>query len=137
MTTINGITVQAPNIYRYDNYAIGVTAKVSSWDIFEQFREMFAKCRAGTTVRDVPGDKPTAFDHTEDSVLTVYCEFTHGNKAKDGYYLLLGFNYSDDPSAEGLGMIVYMDMFYIGSTSYYQEMLEVYDLEVVENDWNL
>lgn len=137
MTTIADITLQAPNVYRYNDYAIGVTAKVSSWDIFEQLRELFAKCRAGVTVVDVPGDKPVGFDHTEDSVNTVYVEFTHGNKAKDGYYLLTGFNYSDDPSAEGLNMIVYMNLFYIGSTSYYQEMLEAYDLEIVENDWNL
>lgn len=137
MTTIGEITLQAPSVYQYDNYSVRVVSKVSSWNIFEQLRELFAKVRAGTVVTDVPGSKPCGFDHTEDSVNTVYVEWTHGNKPKDGYYLLQGFNYSEDETAQGLSMIVYMDLFYLGSTTYYQEMLEVFDLETLENDWEL
>lgn len=137
MTTIDDITLQAPSVYTYDDYTIRIVAKVSSWTIFEQLRELFAKCRAGTVIIDVPGDRPAGFDHTEDSVLTVYVAFTHGNKAKDGWYLLRGFSFSDDPSPYGLSRIVYMDLFYIGSTTYYQELLEAYDLEALSNDWNL
>ena len=137
MTTIGTVTLQAPSVYQYDDYTVKLIAKVSSWDIFSQLREMFAKCRVGTAVQEIPGDRPIGVDQTEDSVLTVYCDFTHGNKARDGYYLLRGFNYSEDPSPTGLGMIVEMDLFFIGSTTYYQEAFAAYDLEHLDNDWDL
>ena len=137
MTAIADITLQAPSVYQYGDYSVTVIAKVSSWDIFKQLRELFAKCRAGTGIGDVPGSRPSGFDHTEDAVLTVFCDFTHGHKARDGYYLLRGFSYSEDPSAVGLSMIVTMELFFIGSTSYYSEEFMAYDLGKADNDWLL
>lgn len=137
MTTIGSITLQAPSVYQYGDYDVKILAKVSSWDIFKQLREMFARCRAGSAVQETPGDRPLGIDHTEDSVLTVYCAFTHGNKPRNGYYLLKSLNYTEDPSAMGLSMIIEMNLFFIGSTSFYQEAYSVYDLDEVENDWDL
>lgn len=137
MTTLADITLQAPSVYRYGNYSVTLITKVSSWDIFNQLRELFAKCRAGTTVVDVPGTRPAGFDHTEDAVLTVYCEFTHGNKPRDGYYLLRGFSFTDEPTPTGLSRIVYLELFYLGSTTYYQECFEAKDLDEEDNDWDI
>lgn len=136
MTSIADITLQAPSVYSYGNYNVALSALVSSMDILHQVRELFAKSRQGTSVIDVPGSKPLGNDHTEDSVLTRYVDFTHGSKAKDGYYLLIGYDIEESPSARGLEPVIELSLFYLGSESYLQENIVVADMEKTTNDWS-
>jgi len=137
LTTIHDITLQAPSFYDYGDYNVGLVAKVSSNDVRNQIRELFSKCVQGTSVVIVPGQRPRGFDHTEDSVNTVYITFTHGVKARSGYYLLIGFTERENPTPEGLEYVIDMALFYLGTLAVLQEGVYCKELGRATNDWNI
>jgi hypothetical protein len=136
MTTIAGITIQAPARWRQNGYDVNVYLLVASEIIFDELRELFSLCDT-TSVQLVPGRRPIPFDPTVDELNVVYVDFTHGEKPEDGYYLLRAYNAFEDESPEGLARIVTLDFSFLGSLAYYQAGFYDSDLDSEDNDWGI
>lgn len=134
---INNITLGGLRVFGRSDYGINFEGWVTDEDTFEELRELFALASTSSSVQVIRGRRPKGIDHTEDSILTVYCEFSTQaiHKLKDGYYLLTGW--SEGTDARRPVFIFRASMVYLGSSSYYQEVIKVMSLEALANDWSI
>lgn len=136
MTQIHDIDIQVPNSAGMDNYNVELIGLMGSENEFDQLRELFALCES-TAVQMVPGRRPIGWDATEDEVNIRYVQWTHGNKPRDGWYLLRSYTTVDNESAEGHSWYFIVNMVFLGTTEYLQDGYILKNLEVVENDWDI
>lgn len=134
---IDNITFQGIRAYNRSDYSVTINGWTNSEDTYNQLRELFALASTSAKIRTVRGRKPLAIDHTEDSVLTVYCQFSSQAimHLKTGWYLLL--NFKEGAQSKTPRWLFTLTLHYIGTTTGYQEYLQASDLESLSNDWNI
>jgi len=140
MTQIGSITIDTPVGYRRKGYDVQMRGSQADSDGLVRLREMFAKAEFGTVIHRVPGDRPYGEDLDDDLVNTQYCQFTHGfgDKPQDGYYLLRpGFSYVDDETPEGHHYVWGLNMFFLGTVSFYSHAYRGKNIDKEENDWGI
>ena len=139
MTSIGTVTLTTPYLFNRRGYDVTLSACVDI-DEFTQMRELFAKAEYGTAVHQIPGSRPFGEDLSADAVNTVYCTWTHGTSKKvlNGWYLLRpSFTYVEDESPEGHHYVYTIQLFFLGTDSYYQATYNVIDLTTLESDWDI
>ena len=137
MTKINNISLVDVQVFRRSDFDVTVQGWTNSESIFKQLKEMFAFSSTSVSVRMVAGNRPEAIDHTEDSILTVYCEFSSQTimKPTNGWYVLRSFSYGAQNRTPR--WIFSMELVFVGTTTYYQKAIYASDLEEVDNEWDL
>ena len=140
MTQIGTVIVDTPMVYRRTGYAVRMEAYVGTEELFTQMRELFAKTEYGTAIHDVPGERPYGEDLTTDGRNTQYVTFTTGTSGKvyNGWYLLRpSFAYVEDDTPRGYHYVYDINLFFLGTDSYYQSAYNCIDLEVEDSDWEI
>ena len=140
MTTIGTVTVDIVTVYTRRGYGLSLVVVDDGSARFNQLRELWAKSDVGTAVHMVPGERLYGEDLTADSIHTVYCDFTVGTpgKVQDGYYLLRPqFSFVEDETPEGHSYAASFNLFFLGTTAYYQAAYGLVDLEALDSDWGL
>jgi len=137
MTQIGTLTVNWPSTYRFRDYGVDLIGGVDRDEDLHSLRELFAKCRAGTAVHDIPGDRPRGEDMDDDLRNTQYVQFTHGDRPITAWYLLRGYDFFQDETPVGADEAAYIFtavLFMIGTDAFYQAGYVVKDMEDVEDE---
>ena len=140
MTTIVPVTIQGPSEYRRRGYNLNLIALLSGSVTFNELRELFAKSGSGSKIHDdIPGSRPLGEDLTSENLNTQYCIFTQGTtgKVQDGFYLIRSYSFTDDETPEGHDYVFGMNLFFLGTSAYYQDGYRMKGLDEVTNDWGL
>jgi len=140
MTQIGVAVIDIPAEYRYGQYAVTMLGAVDRDEDLHSLRELFALCRTGTAIHEIPGRRPVGEDMDEDLRNTQYVQFTHGDRPITGWYLLRGFNFYQDETPIGADCATYIftaDLFFLGTKAYYQACFGVVDCEAEDSDWGI
>ena len=138
MTQIGVAVVDIPAEYRYSQYGVVMRGAVDRDEDLHSMRELFAKSRVGTAVHNVPGTRPFGEDMDEDQRNTQYVQFTHGDRPITGWYLLRSFSLFQDETPMGADCATYafsVDLFFLGTVSYYVAGFACKDLDEADSDW--
>ena len=135
MTQIDALIIDVPVSYTFQDYNIQLVGTMDSLLSLTELREKFAESPTGTAIHAVPGRRPKGEDMTPDNRLTAYCQFTHGDRPLDGYYLLRGFNMYENETPLGVAYNWAVNIYYLGSLAYYTACYLCVDLEPLDSDW--
>jgi len=143
---IGVIPLQLIEYYTFNGHTVGIGG-ITSYDcddpeILHSLRELFAKCRTGTTLHEVPGWRPYGEDLDEEQRNTQYIIFNQGDKSITGWYLLRNFTMMQTETPRGFAYNFDVVLFFLGTKSYYQPGFKVYGMddvedEVADNDWGI
>jgi len=140
MTQIGVAVVDIPAEYRYGQYSVVMRGAVDRDEDLHSMRELFALCRTGTAIHDIPGRRPIGEDMDEALRNTQYVQFTHGDRPITAWYLLRGFSMFQDETPMGADCATYAfaaDLFFLGTTSYYVAGYACKDLDAAASDWGI
>ena len=137
MTVIDALTIDVPVSYTFQDYSVKMVGSMDTLVRLTELREKFGDSPAGTAVHQVPGRRPKGEDMTSDNRLTAFCQFTHGDRPLDGYYLLRGFSMYENETPLGVAFNWSIDLFWLGGLAYYTACYLVTELAVEASDWGI
>jgi len=131
------VTLDTPATFREREYDVEIVGTQDDELGFDELRELFAMAETGVAVQEVPGRRPIGWDHTEDERNTQYVQFTHGDKPRTGWYLLMNHQEFLDETPLGFAQNFRVQLFFLGTSAYYQPGYRMKDLERSTNDWSI
>ncbi len=140
MTQIGVAVVDIPAEYRYSQYAVTMRGAVDRDEDLHSMRELFALSRTGTAIHSIPGRRPVGEDMDEELRNTQYVQFTHGDRPITAWYLLRSFGFFQDETPLGADCMTYaftVDLFFLGTSSYYVAGFAMKDLDEADSDWGI
>ena len=137
MTVIDALTIDVPVSYTFTDYAVQLVGTMDDLTSLTELREKFGESPAGTAIHQIPGRRPKGEDMTPDNRLTAYCQFTHGDRPLDGWYLLRGFNMYENETPLGVAYNWAINLFYLGSDSYYTACYLCTAMGTISSDWGI
>ncbi|HUW44780.1 MAG TPA: hypothetical protein VMW50_03200 [Dehalococcoidia bacterium] len=140
MTQIGVAVVDIPEEYRYSQYGVVLGGAVDRDEDLHSMRELFALCRTGTAIHNIPGRRPIGEDMDEELRNTQYVQFSHGDRPITGWYLLRSFSLFQDETPMGADRATYaftVDLFFLGTVAYYVAGFALKDLEAAVSDWGI
>jgi len=137
LTVIDALTIDVPVSYTFQDYNVQLIGSMDTLTRLTELREKFSKAPYGTAVHQVPGRRPKGEDMTSDNRLTAFCQFTHGDRPLDGWYLLRTFNMVENETPLGVAYNWSINLFWLGSNSYYNACYLVTDVDVLASDWSI
>lgn len=140
MTQIGVAVLDIPASYSYGQYTVELLGGVDRDEDLHSMRELFALCRTGTAIHEIPGRRPMGEDMDEELRNTQYVQFSHGDRPITGWYLLRGFDFYQDETPMGADQAIYVftaDLFFLGTRSYYVAGFACKVLEVAASDWEI
>ena len=140
MTQIGVAVIDIPTEYRYSQYAVVMRGSVDRDEDLHSLRELFALSRTGTAIHSIPGRRPVGEDMDEELRNTQYVQFSHGDRPITAWYLLRGFALFQDETPLGADQSNYafsVDLFFLGTSSYYVAGFACKGLDEADSDWEI